>query len=133
MNKTWQVLQEIKEAFKPVELSYVIEEMDGEGAAVQVSIPMKSPRFLIKTVRVIPTQETNVELHILNRANKEEAHIIYFNTTEYSTGNYVDGIYDNVDIPYEDKDGNAHFHFEIINPGSVPSGFTIEVTGLTVR
>ena len=45
MNKIWRVMQEMKEAFKQVELSYVIEELPGEGAAALVSIPMKSPRF----------------------------------------------------------------------------------------
>ncbi|PQP82085.1 hypothetical protein C0Q44_20755 [Paenibacillus sp. PCH8] len=133
MNKTWRIMQELKDVYKQVELSYEIEELKGEGESVLVSLPMKSPRFLIKTVRVIPTKETNMELHILDSAVKAKSQILYFNTAEYSTGNYIDGIYDNVDIPYEDKDGTSHFHFEIINPGSVPSGFTVEVTGLTVR
>lgn len=133
MNKTWRIIQELKDVYKQVELSHVVEALNGGGETLIVSLPMESPRFLIKTVRVIPTEETNVELHILDSADKMKAQILYFNTAEFSTGNFIDGIYDNVDLPYDDKDGTSHFHFEIINPGSVPSGFTIEVTGLTVR
>ena len=84
---------------------------------------------MIKTVRVIPTQETNMELHILNRANKEVAHILYFNTAEYSTGNYIDGIYDNVDIPYEDKGWQFSFPFWKLLIRALYLRFTIEVTG----
>ncbi|WP_405153064.1 hypothetical protein [Paenibacillus sp. FSL K6-0108] len=133
MNKTWRIMQELKDVYKPVELSHTVEGLKGMGESLIVSIPMKTPRFLIKTVRVIPAKETNVELHILDSADKTKAQLLYFNTAEYSTGNFIDGIYDNVDLPYDDKDGTSHFHFEIINPGSMHSGFVIEVTGLTVR
>lgn len=131
MNRTWKLMEEMRRVFLPVTFSRKITSVGG-GARATVSFPMEHPRFLIKTLRVIPSRETNVELNVLNSAGTTP-NILYFNNAQYSTGNFLEGIYDMIDLPYEDADGTSTLHLSVKNLGTDVADFELEVTGLTIR
>jgi len=131
LNRTWKLVEEMRNVFLPVSYSRRIEHVGG-GAKAVVSIPLEHPRLLIKTLRVVPSKETNVELNVLNSGGTAPE-ILYFNNSQYSTGNFLEGIYDMIDLPYEDADGTSTLHLTIKNLGTEVSDFEIEITGLTVR
>lgn len=124
-------MEEMRKVFMPVALGWKVESVGGGSKAI-VSIPMDHPRFLIKTLRVIPSRETNVEVNILDSSGTTPE-ILYFNNAQYSTGNFLEGIYDMLDLPYEDADGTSSLHLSIKNLGTDVADFWIEVTGLTTR
>lgn len=131
MNRTWKLMEELRNVFLPVELKSTVTGLGG-GTKTTISLPMEHPRFMIKTVRVIPSRETNVELQILNSAGSSPE-VLYFNNAQYSTGNFIEGIYDMIDIPYDDADGTSSLHLAIKNLGADTASFDIEITGLTTR
>lgn len=131
MNRTWKLMEEMRKVFLPVSFNWEVKYVGG-GTKALVAIPMEHPRFLIKTLRVTPSIETNVELNVLNSAGTTPE-ILYFNNAQYSTGNFLEGIYDMIDLPYEDADGTSTLHLSIKNLGTDVADFKIEVTGLTTR
>lgn len=131
MNQALKFFWEMQNVFVPVELESQITVNGGE--KMIVSLPIPHPRILIKTIRVTPNIETNVEVQVLDSVDEQNADILYFNDAEHSTGNFKDGIYDMIDIPYEDKDGTQALHVAILNPNSEPVTFAVEVKGMTIR
>lgn len=131
MNRTWKLMEEMRNVFLPVSFGRKVASLGG-GSKALIEIPMEHPRFLIKTIRVTPSRETNVELNVLNSAGATPE-ILYFNNAQYSTGNFLEGIYDMIDLPYEDADGTSTLHLAVKNLGTDVADFTIEVTGLTIR
>ncbi|WMT39270.1 hypothetical protein RE628_17615 [Paenibacillus sp. D2_2] len=131
MNRTWKLIEEMRKVFLPVSCSWKVEHVGG-GSKAMIAIPMEHPRLLIKTLRVTPSRETNVELKILNSAGATPE-VLYFNNAQYSTGNFLEGIYDMIDLPYEDVDGTSTLHLSVKNLGADVADFLIEVTGLTTR
>lgn len=67
MNRTWKLMEEMRKVLLPVSFAQRVEYVGG-GAKAMIDIPMEHPRFMIKTIRVIPSRETNVEVHVLNSA-----------------------------------------------------------------
>jgi hypothetical protein len=45
----------------------------------------------------------------------------------------MEGIYDMIDLPYEDVDGNSTLHLSLKNLGTDVANFDVEVVGLTTR
>ncbi|ETT53336.1 hypothetical protein NSQ20_20515 [Paenibacillus sp. FSL K6-1122] len=131
MNRTWKLMEEMRKVLLPVSFAQRVEYVGG-GAKAMIDIPMEHPRFMIKTIRVIPSRETNVELHVLNSAGPHPE-VLYFNNSQYSTGNFMEGIYDMIDLPYEDVDGTSTLHLSLKNLGTDVANFDIEVVGLTTR
>lgn len=132
MNRTWKLMQELREVYKNVYLEANVREIHGN-TTHYFSLELPHPYFLIKTVRVVPVRKANVELVIYNNEDINEAEMLYFNDAEYSTGNFEDGIYDMVDIPYSDESGNGKIYFKITNKGLDPNNYLVIVTGLTTR
>lgn len=131
MNRTWKLMEEMRKVLLPVSFVHKVEHVSG-GAKALIHIPMEHPRFMIKTIRVVPSRETNVEVHILNSAGPTPD-VLYFNNAQYSTGNFVEGIYDMIDLPYMDMDETSTLHMSLKNLGTDVAHFDIEVTGLTTR
>ncbi|WP_427051994.1 hypothetical protein [Paenibacillus sp. TC-CSREp1] len=131
MNRSWELMEEMRKVLLPVSFVQRVEQVDG-GAEAFIHIPMEHPRFMIKTIRVVPTRETNVEVQVLNSAGPSPD-VLYFNNAQYSTGNFIEGIYDMIDLPYVDIDETSTLHLSLKNLGTDVSHFDIEVTGLTTR
>ncbi|MDK8192541.1 hypothetical protein QP794_20860 [Paenibacillus sp. UMB7766-LJ446] len=131
MNRTWKLMEEMRKVLLPVSFARKVEYVGG-GAKALIDIPMEHPRFMIKTIRVIPSRETNVEVHVLNSAGPHPE-VLYSNNAQYSTGNFMEGIYDMIDLPYEDVDGTSTLHLSLKNLGTDVANFDVEVVGLTTR
>lgn len=132
MNRTWELMQEMRNVYKTVYLEHKVTDLNGFDTSTIVSIPMEYPRFLIKTVRVVPAKPTNCALEVRDSVVSAPT-VLYSNDAEYSTGNFVEGIYDMVDIPYFDEDGTKSLHFKLTNHGQEVNNFFVIVTGLTIR
>lgn len=96
------------------------------------SVPLEKGKILIKTIKVIPDKEAAVSLRILTNVLKPETEIVYENDSKHSTGNDVEGIYDMMDLPYNDEDNSNQIHFEIQNKSLELASFKIKVVGLAM-
>lgn len=98
----------------------------------RISVPLEKGKILIKTIKITPNREAAVEAHILTSVLKAENESIYDNDSKHSTGNNVDGIYDMMDLPYNDEDNSNQIHFEIKNKSMETASFKIKVVGLSM-
>lgn len=98
----------------------------------RISAPLEKGKILIKTIKVIPNKEAAVSVQILTSVLKPENESIYANDSKHSTGNDVEGIYDMMDLPYNDEDNSNQIHFDVQNKSMELASFKIKVVGLAM-
>lgn len=125
-------MQELRNVFIPIDVETTIAGIEPEAMAT-ASIPVEHAKLLVKTIRAIPNHSSNLEVLIVDSVDPQVAEILYSNTAEYSTGNFTEGIYDMIDIPYNDLDDTSAIHVMVKNLGATPVDVILRVTGLTTR
>lgn len=133
MNGDFFLLQYQKTAgggMKLIDLDFKVNAV-GPGSTVRKSFYSGKDKLLLKTIKVIPIgASSSCELTITRSATaviSDMKEVVYTNTTEYSTGNTIDGIYDLVDIPYVDEDGTRSIHVALKNTLSTGAAIDFRV------
>lgn len=113
-----QYQKTVGEVMKLVTLDFQLHSIPS-GSIQRKSIVTGKDKLLIKTIKVIPVGTmSSCEVTLVRGAASaldDMAQVVYVNTTEYSTSNSTDGIYDLVDIPYVDEDITKSIHIAVKN------------------
>lgn len=95
----------------------------GQEASLDLSIGPDLNKYMIKYVYVEGLENSKMDIEILT-STADHPFLVYKN----KTNGHI--LYDVLDLPYEDEDAAGALHLKIMNSGSIPSSFTIRVSGL---